>query len=215
MPKKKTAPATESTPKVLTRTERITERLLEAATQIFIKKGYDATSMTEIAAIAHASKETFYRRFPTKDHLFRAVVVRRAERMSEALVPSLLTHDPPQKALTQFGELVLFRMTSKDSIAFHRLLGMAREHFPEVLQLYRASGPFRTRDALATYLDQQSNEGRLHLKNPQVAARQFFDLFATDMILEANLSGKGDPGMLAIRQRVKEAVACFLHGYAR
>lgn len=215
MANKKNAGSAEPPPRVLTRTERVTERLLQAATQLFMEKGYDATSMTEIAASAHASKETFYRHFPTKDDLFRAVVVRRAEMMSEALEPALLTQERPEVALTTFGELVLHRMTTRDSIAFHRVLGMARERFPEVLQLYRASGPFRMRDALARYLKQQVQVGRLRPLDPQVGARQFFDLVAAEMILNANLSEKGNPGEAIIKQRVKEAVDCFLYGYAQ
>ncbi len=196
------------------RTEQLTQRLLDAATQLFMEKGYDATSMTEIAARAHASKETFYRHYPTKDELFRAVVVRRAEIVSDTLATALPTREPPEKALTVFGECVLQRMTSQDSIAFHRVLGMARERFPEVLQLYRTSGPFRVRDAVARYLKEQVGLGRLRRVNPEVAARQFFDLVAAEMIIKANLSGEGSPSKAAIRQRVKEAVECFLHGYA-
>jgi TetR/AcrR family transcriptional regulator, mexJK operon transcriptional repressor len=214
MPVKSSPKPLKHLPRKTTRGEEVSERLLQTATELFMEKGYEATSMTEIAAHAHASKETVYRRFPTKDDLFRAAVVRRAEMMSAALSPAISTTDAPEIALTRFGELVLHRLTTKDSIAFHRALGMARERLPEVLELYRTTGPFRVRDALARYLKQQSAEGSLRPIRPQVAARQFFDLFASEMIMSANLSGKGSPSKAAIKQRVKEAVECFLHGYA-
>ena len=41
------------------RTERMTNRLLDAASKFFMERGFDATSMGEIARYARASKETF------------------------------------------------------------------------------------------------------------------------------------------------------------
>ena len=196
------------------RTEKLTDRLLKAATQIFMEKGYDAASMGEIAARAHASKETFYRHFPTKDELFRAVVISRAESVARGLGTALLAHEPPEKALAAFGELVISQMVSDDAVTFHRVLGMARERFPDLLQLYRTTGPYRVRDAVALYLKQQTKEGRLRSMNTQVAARQFFDLVASEMIISANISGKTNPSRAAIRQRVKEGLDCFLNGYS-
>ncbi len=179
-----------------------------------MEKGYDAASMGEIASRAHASKETFYRHFPTKDELFRAVVIRRAERVAQGLGTALLAHETPEKALKAFGELVITQMVSSDAIMFHRVLGMARERFPDLIQLYRATGPYRVRDAVALYLKQQAKEGRLRSMNAEVAARQFFDLVASEMIISANISGKANPSRAAIRQRVKEGLDCFLNGYS-
>ena len=214
MQTKKVATLPAEASKSETRTEQLTQRLLEAATQLFMEKGYDATSMGEISARAHASKETFYRHFPTKDELFRAVVIRRANMIAHDLGAMLLVHDPPEKALTAFGEFMLTRMMTKDTIAFHRILGTMRERFPELLQLYRNTGPWRLRGAVEKYLEGQMEQGKLRAMNPEVAARQFFDLAAAEMIMSANISGVANPPKAAIQQRVKEAVDCFLHGYA-
>ncbi len=214
MPVKKIAKAATDRPKLDSRTEQLIQRLLEAATQLFLEKGYDATSMAEISARAHASKETFYRHFPTKDDLFRAVVIRRAEIIAKDLGTVLDASDPPKKALTVLGERMLARMITKDTIAFHRLLGMTRDRFPEILQLYRTTGPLRIRDAVTEYLKVQIREGRLRKLNPEVAARQFFDLVAAEMIMKASVTGEANITKAAMRQRVKEAVDCFLHGYA-
>ena len=197
------------------RAEKLTDRLLKAATQISMEKGFDAASMGEIAARAHASKETFYRHFPTKDELFRAVVISRAESVANGLGTALLTHEPPEKALAAFGELAIMQMVSSDAVTFHRVLSMTRERFPDLLPLYRATGPYRVRDAVALYLKHQVKEGRLRPMNADVGARQFFDLVASEMIISANISGKTNPSRAAIRQRVKEGLDCFLNGYGR
>jgi AcrR family transcriptional regulator len=44
--------------------------LLNAVTKFFMEKAFEATIMGQIAKQAHASTETFYRHFPTKETLF-------------------------------------------------------------------------------------------------------------------------------------------------
>ncbi|QND49150.1 TetR/AcrR family transcriptional regulator [Rhizobium lusitanum] len=55
--------------------------LLEAAAAIFVEKGYDAATMTEIAAKAHSSIGSLYQFFPTKSLLAEALHIDRLERL--------------------------------------------------------------------------------------------------------------------------------------
>lgn len=48
--------------------------LLEAALTIFVDKGYAATRVEEVAALAGVSKGTLFLYFPSKEELFKAVV---------------------------------------------------------------------------------------------------------------------------------------------
>jgi TetR/AcrR family transcriptional repressor of mexJK operon len=195
------------------RTERVTNRLLDAASKFFMERGFEATSMGEIARYARASKETFYRHFPGKDDLFRAVVIRGARMVAGELSAVLLTHETPDKALAAFGELFLDRILAKDSISFQRMMMMERERFPELVQSLREDGRERVRASLARYLDEQIARGRLRKMDTAVGARQFLDLVAADMIFAATRCGRPKPSKSQIRQRVKEAIECFLHGY--
>ncbi len=49
-----------------------TDRLLDLAAEVFLELGYEGTSTALIAERAHASKQTFYARFPSKEKLFLA-----------------------------------------------------------------------------------------------------------------------------------------------
>ena len=53
--------------------------LLSAASECFVEKGYDATTMTEIAARAGAAIGSLYQFFPTKEALAQALLDRYAE----------------------------------------------------------------------------------------------------------------------------------------
>lgn len=50
------------------------EAIVDAATTMFLRKGYRDTSTDEIAALAGVSKQTIYRNFPDKDVLFDTIV---------------------------------------------------------------------------------------------------------------------------------------------
>jgi AcrR family transcriptional regulator len=195
------------------RTERLIDRLLEAATQFFMEKGFEATSMGEIAKYAHASKETFYRHFPTKEELFQAAMLRRAEQIATEFGSALLSQVPPEIALAKFGQVVLKRLLAPEAMSFRRVMMMESVRFPELQKALHARGPARVNTALAHYLEDQVGKGRLRQMNSTVAARQFFDLVAAEMTMEANVPSMPKPTTGEIRQRVKEAIDCFLHGY--
>jgi hypothetical protein len=67
--------------------------------------------------------------------------------------------------------------------------------------------------ALASYLAEQVKKGRLRRMNTEVGARQFFDLVVPEFLFGMNLGSISAPTKSEMRQRVKEAIDCFLHGY--
>ena len=51
-------------------------RILDAAQQVFLKRGYQSASVDEIAEMAPVSKPTIYAHFDGKEALFEAVIAR-------------------------------------------------------------------------------------------------------------------------------------------
>lgn len=58
---------------------------MASAAQLFVEKGFDATTMTEIAARAGAAIGTLYLFFPTKEALAEAILAEHAEALSAQL----------------------------------------------------------------------------------------------------------------------------------
>ena len=52
------------------------QRLLDAATQAFVTRGFHETRVDDIVAAAGVSHGTFYRYFDNKDHVFRVIASR-------------------------------------------------------------------------------------------------------------------------------------------
>jgi AcrR family transcriptional regulator len=61
------------------------EALLEAASQVFAERGYDAATMTEIATRSSTAIGSLYRFFPTKEALAETLLQRFQERSAEGL----------------------------------------------------------------------------------------------------------------------------------
>jgi AcrR family transcriptional regulator len=96
--------------------QRVTE-LLDAAASLFVQKGYDATTMTEIAQCADASIGSLYQFFPSKEALAEALFGRYVERLSsrlEALIegaPNLST----KRLADQLIDLMLEVSSDRDA----------------------------------------------------------------------------------------------------
>ncbi|HZJ05857.1 MAG TPA: TetR/AcrR family transcriptional regulator [Nocardioidaceae bacterium] len=83
----------------MTATER-REQLIEIARGPFANRGYDGTSIEEIAARAEVSKPIVYEHFGGKEGLYGAVVDREVRRLLE-LMQSALTSGHPRMLLEQ------------------------------------------------------------------------------------------------------------------
>ena len=66
-------------------------QLLDAASEIFVERGYHSAGMDEIAVHAGVSKPVLYQHFPSKLNLYIAVVDSHAEKLVTDVNNALLT----------------------------------------------------------------------------------------------------------------------------
>lgn len=88
------------------RTRETRERLLHAAEKIFVRDGYEAAELGEIATLAGRTKGAIYAQFESKEDIFLALIESRTIRyrteMGELLAASTSV-EQNQKAFRQFG----------------------------------------------------------------------------------------------------------------
>jgi len=65
------------------RNDDIEQRVLDAASNLFVRYGYDKTTMNDIAHAAGVAKSTIYLRWKKKEDLFEALVWRESRRYTE------------------------------------------------------------------------------------------------------------------------------------
>ncbi len=195
------------------RADALTERLLDVATKFFMEKGFEGASVTQIAREAHASKESFYSRYPTKEELFHAVIRRKTDQMAAQAVATLNPSLPPQEALTTFGDILLDRLLTEEVTALRRILWTEWQRIPGLVKMFYELGPARGTLVLARYLECQSAKGILSPLDPQVAARQLTDLLAGELVTRAAYGIFPKPTRREKKKKVQDSVAFFLRAY--
>jgi AcrR family transcriptional regulator len=98
----------------------VDERILDAARRVFLEHGLASASIDEIANVARAGKPTIYARFPNKEALFAAVVLRNVTAVGalfEGYVPTGSTLD---ERLAGVGAAIVHWVLAGDTVAVMR-----------------------------------------------------------------------------------------------
>lgn len=108
----------------MTSTER-REQLISVARELFAQKGFEGTSVEEIAASAQVSKPVVYEHFGGKEGVYAVVVDREVTRLHHMIRTALTTPDASSRELIEYGALALmdyldehpdgFRILARDS----------------------------------------------------------------------------------------------------
>jgi AcrR family transcriptional regulator len=101
---------------------RLRERILEAATELFLAEGYGSTSIEAIARRAGVSKRTLYDRFDDKPALFTAVVHRIIGQIRPPPNVPLVEGATLADILQRLALLILHAALAPQAIALHRAL---------------------------------------------------------------------------------------------
>jgi AcrR family transcriptional regulator len=112
--------------------------ILEAATEIFAERGYDAATMTEIAARSGTATGSLYRFFPSKESLADALLQRYAQQALDGL--SGLVGRAASLPLDDLaGELVEFKLGLEPGRGFALALVDARGGSEAIRSQFRAA----------------------------------------------------------------------------
>lgn len=188
--------------------------ILQVAQLLFLRSGYEGTSMDTIASEAGVSKLTVYSHFTDKETLYAAAI----RAVCEAQLPDLYMGELPQEdialTLERIGKAFCVLLDSPESLALHRLLvGMAGQD-AKLAELFYEVGPQRVCDGMTQLLQQACVRGELTIDEPQEAARLFFTLLKGDRHFRL-LIGCGE--LMAEQERhqhVAAVVSLFLRLYA-
>jgi len=117
----------------------VDRRILDAATTLFLRSGFDATSCDQVVAMAGAGKATLYARYANKDALFSAVVHRALERAAPP-APDLPSAMPLQERLRAVGLHLLQQAVMEESVALLRVCLTTAQRLPELSRMVDQSG---------------------------------------------------------------------------
>lgn len=192
--------------------ELLGERILEIATELFLRDGYGSTSIEAIAQTAGMSKRTFYARYAGKPELFAAVVARIVEQIRPPPDVPLLVGTTLSEILERLAGLMLRAALSPRALALNRLIMGESARFPELLS---GQGGERGRpEAMAlivSLLDKHRDRPPMTREDVQFAAGQFIQMIISWP--QRRALGPGEP-MTAAEQAdwVRRTTRLFLAG---
>jgi AcrR family transcriptional regulator len=101
------------------------DRIRAVARELFIERGFERVTVSEVALAADVSEATAFNYFPTKEDLFFGGL----EEFEEQLLDAIRSRGPDETALTAFGRFVLQPrglLAAKDPESVERLASITR-----------------------------------------------------------------------------------------
>jgi TetR/AcrR family transcriptional regulator, mexJK operon transcriptional repressor len=188
----------------------LAERILGAAEELFLKQGYEATTVEEIASHIGATKRTIYVRFDDKPGLFRAVVAR----VLHARRPQLNTIGSDrtlEERLADIGTAVLRYILDPVVVSVTRVVAAEAYRFPELSQMIEEQAAQGLIPALEQMLREEVDLGRIELLDITLAARLLLSLL-TGQPEKNTLRGARPFGHTDRQRWIAGAVSLFLDG---
>ena len=148
------------------------EAILEAARDLFLEKGYEATTLNDIVGRSGGSLATLYEMFEGKPGLLRALVGDRCAQISEAIDRAVSADQPPRQALLQIADYMFDKIIDPKSVALLK----AAVAEPELGRMLYEAGPANGQAKVGEYLALQAKSGRLEIDDPLQAAQLFFQM---------------------------------------
>jgi AcrR family transcriptional regulator len=198
------------------RAGEVEARILDAARRVFLERGLAGASMEEIAGLARSGKPTIYARFPSKEDLFAAVMMRNVDANIARFEGHVPTGATIEERLASVGVTVLHWALASDTVSLMRLGIAEARRFPNLASSVHRMVRERGTEAVARLLGQVAHVdelGTLPAFAPRRLAtttRFFLDLVLLPLLLRALFGEKPKPLHTEIGPHVARSVAFFL-----
>jgi AcrR family transcriptional regulator len=192
--------------------EDLVQHIVDTAARLFIRQGYAATSIEQIAAAAGSGKQTIYRRFVSKDALFVEVIHRQGRRLTQMAKAAHATGSDPLGSLRGIARLMLDFMLDPEKIGLHRVLIAEVPRFPDAVGavLENCMGPIQ--DLLNAALRDARDAGQIRFDDAEQTQMQMIGLVAGGPLQKTLI---GQPPFQSPAERdayFETAWNVFLHG---
>jgi AcrR family transcriptional regulator len=191
------------------RSKETRNHILEAATQLFSKTGYDATGVADICQTAGVSKGAFYHHFPTKQAVFMELLNTYLNGIENGFNSMRQEVQDVPQAILQMASLVgsLFQTADIHLPIFLEFWTQAN-HDPLIWEA--AIAPYRRYQSyFAEMIQEGIDEGSLQPMDAQLAARVLVSL-AVGMLMQSFF----DPQIADWQIEARQSMELLMKGIA-
>ncbi len=201
------------------RSARKRKAILEAATTLFLRFGYQGTSMDQIAALAAVSKQTVYKNFTDKDQLFSEIVLGITGTVDAFVLDvtaTLRDTGDLEQDLRALASRYLASVMQPRVLQLRRLVISEAVRFPGLGRAYYEQGPERVLASIAASFQQLAKRGLLRpLDDPRLAADHFAFLVLSIPLDRAMVCGDESFTPAELDRFSDSAVRVFLAAYGQ
>jgi TetR/AcrR family transcriptional repressor of mexJK operon len=201
------------------RSERRRQAIIQAAAEVFLRHGYLGATTDEVAARASVSKQTLYKYFADKQHLFAETIldttVQVVDGLSSAVASTLQDAQDVRQALRDVANGWVRGLLQPEVLRLRRLVIAEADRFPEVGRAWFDRGFDRALVILGEALRGLADRGLLHnLSDPTLAAYQFAGLVMYQPMNQVMFAGtEALPSADKLNRIADSAVDMFLATY--
>lgn len=185
-------------------------KILQAAAELFLDRGYSETAIDAIVERSGGSKATLYSYFPTKEELFHAVVDDIVSNRQQP--PVEMSQDLPS-AMIMLAVQRMKVVFSRQHRQLLRLIVAEHHRFPKIAAMYYEHGPRRSHDMLVEYMQQLKARGLLQIDSPEESAEFLIGMLVHQWYLVQLYLEEPPPSEQAMHERATHVVDRFLEAF--
>jgi TetR/AcrR family transcriptional repressor of mexJK operon len=201
------------------RSARKRRAIMQAATEVFLQNGYLGASMDEVATKAAVSKQTVYKQFVDKEHLFAEIILATTDQLVNGFAAdyasALDRATDARQAFVDLARRFLRGLLEPDVLRLRRLVIAEADRFPDLATAWFERGFHRTLELLGEAMQRLADRGLMHdLPDPTLAAYQFAGLVMYKPMNQVMFAGTHAVPPAAELDRIADwAAVVFLASY--
>ncbi|MBX7490956.1 TetR/AcrR family transcriptional regulator [Helicobacter turcicus] len=165
------------------------EKILKTAWKLFLQYGYKKTSLQMIIKETGGSLATIYKIFHDKKTLFSEAIRENGQEFIDSLDKDFSEIMTPYSNLEEYfyriGVRVIRQITSKENIAFMRLIVVEGYDDPELIEIFHHIAVDRTCHFFLKALEDYNTTHNLGIEDISESSRVFISLIAQPYLIDA------------------------------
>jgi len=188
------------------------QRILDAASTLFLERGFAATTIDAVSGLAGVTKRTIYEAVGDKVALFRTVCGENSSSTASVIWPVLSAGTNLTEALTDLTHALLDYAATPTRIAVSRMIALESMRFPELSREVLEAGRSSVHDGIISVFRQLEDFGLVRFSDHALAAAIFYDVMVGNLGYRATL-GFGYESMSVAE--IEKRLTTFIQGYVR
>lgn len=151
-------------PRILKEPEVRKQEIIDTAMEIFRDKGYDATSIADIARAMNVVPGLCYRYFPSKQDIFEYAVKQYAVECSQEFIQIISDQEKTFKErIAAFAEIMINKDDKSKYSDFYHSPGNESFHLRLAIEMFKYMAPYISKE-----LKKLTAKGEIHVDNPEL-----------------------------------------------